>query len=249
MDRSLQRGFVSIAIVFGLVSLVAGEPLPDVPDNGEDTSEAIGRVFAWICCAFYLSSMIPQIFENNRRKSTQGINIALFTAALCGNFCYTVGILSNPLAQDPVERRDFLLNAFPYLLGSAGYHSLYWPCWRGRTITFDITILMQYFRYYGQEPTELDREAIKRYLTADESWARHRWEAFRRKLQFPYSISFHDGLHHPSTQVIEGVEAEASGSESSDEGRKSLEEDESRKVDETRALLSRIVSGKSYGTQ
>jgi PQ loop repeat len=127
IDRSLQRGFVSIAILLGLVSLVAGEPLPDVPDNGEDTSEAIGRVFAWTCCAFYLSSRIPQILENNRRKSTQGINIALFTAALCGNLCYTVGILSNPLAQDPAERRDFLLNAFPYLLGSAGYHPPHWP--------------------------------------------------------------------------------------------------------------------------
>jgi len=128
IDRSLQRGFVSIAILFGLASLVAGEPLPDVPENGEDTSEAIGRVFAWICCAFYLSSRIPQILENHRRKSTQGINIALFTAALCGNFCYTVGILSNPLAHDPAERRDFLLNAFPYLLGSAGYHPPYFSC-------------------------------------------------------------------------------------------------------------------------
>lgn len=128
IDRNLQRGFVSIAILFGLVSLVAGEPLPDVSDNGEDTSEAIGRVFAWICCAFYLSSRIPQILENNRRKSMQGINIALFSAALCGNFCYTVGILSNPLAHDPVERRDFLLNAFPYLLGSAGYHPLHRLC-------------------------------------------------------------------------------------------------------------------------
>jgi hypothetical protein len=109
---------------------------------------------------------------------------------------------------------------------------------------------MQYFRYYGQEPTELDREAIKRYLTADESWARHRWEAFRRKLQFPYSISFHDGVYHPCTHVIDGVEeAEASGSESVDEGRKSLEESESRKVDETRGLLSRIASGRSYGIQ
>lgn len=108
---------------------------------------------------------------------------------------------------------------------------------------------MQYFRYYGQEPTELDREAIKRYLTADESWARHRWEEFRRKLQFPYSISFHDGVY-PRTPVIEGVEeAEASGSESTDEGRKSLEESEGQKVDETRALLSRIASERSYGTQ
>jgi len=109
---------------------------------------------------------------------------------------------------------------------------------------------MQYFRYYGQEPTELDREAIKRYLTADESWARHRWETFRRKLQFPYSLSFHDGVYRPHTLVIEGVAPpEEPRSENSDGGRKSLEESERGKVDEARALLSRIASGKSYGTQ
>lgn len=121
IDRDFQRGVISIAVLLGLVSLVAGEPPPDPPNDTADSMEFIGRVFAWICCGFYLSSRIPQILENHRRKSTQGINIALFTFALCGNLFYTMGILTNPLAHDPFERREFLLNAFPYLLGSAGY--------------------------------------------------------------------------------------------------------------------------------
>lgn len=121
IDRNFQRGIISVAVLLGFVSMVAGEPPPDTLDDDGDSTEFVGRVFAWICCVFYLTSRIPQILENHRRKSTQGINIALFTAALCGNMFYTAGILTNPLAHNPAERRDFLVNAFPYLLGSAGY--------------------------------------------------------------------------------------------------------------------------------
>jgi uncharacterized protein with PQ loop repeat len=104
------------------MSLVAGEPVDDIPDDN-DAPEWIGHLFAWICCSFYLTSRLPQIFENHRRKSTQGINILLFTAALCGNSFYTIGILTNPLANNNSTREEFLLNALPYLLGSAGYSS------------------------------------------------------------------------------------------------------------------------------
>lgn len=106
---------------------------------------------------------------------------------------------------------------------------------------------MQYFRYYGQEATELDREAIKRYLTTDESWLQHRWMAFRRKLQCPFRISFHDGPYRPRTLVIEGVEP--SRSEDADVRRKSSEEGDRRKVNETHALLPSVASSRSYGTQ
>jgi solute carrier family 66 (lysosomal lysine-arginine transporter), member 1 len=122
-SRGFQRSVVSIAILLGFVSAATATPVEDVPNN-TDTMERLGEMFAWICCSFYLSSRIPQILENHRRKSTQGINIVLFLAALCGNFFYTIGILTNPLAHNKLARRDFLLNALPYLLGSAGFDSI-----------------------------------------------------------------------------------------------------------------------------
>jgi solute carrier family 66 (lysosomal lysine-arginine transporter), member 1 len=120
-NRDFQRSVVSIAIMLGFISFVAAEPdpVPELPDG--DMAEWLGHVFAWICCGFYLSSRLPQIIENHRRKSTRGVNIGLFTAALCGNLCYTIGILTNPHAHNVMERREFLVNALPYLLGSAGY--------------------------------------------------------------------------------------------------------------------------------
>jgi solute carrier family 66 (lysosomal lysine-arginine transporter), member 1 len=98
--------------------MAAAEPIDALPD---DDSSIIGRVLAWICCTLYLSSRMPQIRENHRRKSTRGLNITLFLAALSGNVFYTTGILTDPEAHDPEERRDFLMNALPYILGSAGY--------------------------------------------------------------------------------------------------------------------------------
>ena len=124
LNREFQRSVVSIAILLGFVTFATATPIDDVPDD-YDTTEFVGHVFSWVCCFFYLTSRLPQILENYRRKSTQGINIALFTAALCGNLFYTIGILTNPSAHDSDARREFLLNALPFLLGSAGYIALY----------------------------------------------------------------------------------------------------------------------------
>ena len=107
---------------------------------------------------------------------------------------------------------------------------------------FDVTILSQYFRYWGQDPVELDREAIKRYLTTDETWLRNRWASLRSKLQFPFTISFHDGPYrHRHEEVLEGVPTNES-SEGSEESRKSKDGDE-------RSLLLGRHASRSYGTQ
>jgi len=118
-NREFQRTVVSIAIMLGFISMVAADPVDPAPS--EDSSAVIGQVLAWICCGLYLSSRLPQIRQNHRRKSTKGLNIILFLAALSGNVFYTIGILTDPAAHDPDVRKDFLMNALPYILGSAGY--------------------------------------------------------------------------------------------------------------------------------
>jgi hypothetical protein len=109
---------------------------------------------------------------------------------------------------------------------------------------FDVTILIQYFWYWGQEPVELDREAIKRYLTTDKSWVQHRWMAIRRHLQLPFSISIHDGPYRRHDDVLEGVDVDE-GLESSRLTRKSS----NKSGEERSALLGRSASTRSYGTQ
>jgi hypothetical protein len=102
---------------------------------------------------------------------------------------------------------------------------------------------MQYFRYWGQGPVEIDRDAIKRYLTTDESWVQHRWAALRETLQFPFTVSFHDGPYRRHEEAIEGVDVD----EDMHGGR--LGSKPSSKDEETSALLVRPTSGRSYGIQ
>ncbi|CAM0137831.1 unnamed protein product [Umbelopsis sp. WA50703] len=90
----------------------------------------MGRVFAWLCTCLYLSSRIPQILKNYKRRSVQGLSIALFLFAAFGNLTYTLSIFTNPHST-----RESLIEAIPYILGSAG------------TLLFDLTIFAQYVIY------------------------------------------------------------------------------------------------------
>lgn len=97
-------------------------------------SQLIGTIFAWLCACLYLTSRLPQIYKNFKRKSTSGTSILLFMAALTGNTTYTLSILLSPEASGP-SGGEFLLNELPFLLGAAG------------TVVFDITIFIQWFMY------------------------------------------------------------------------------------------------------
>jgi len=99
------------------------------PSSAEGTLW-MGRFFAWLCTCLYLSSRIPQILKNYKRRSVQGLSIALFFFAACGNLSYTLSIFTNPHST-----RKSLTEAIPYILGSAG------------TLLFDMTIYSQYVVY------------------------------------------------------------------------------------------------------
>ncbi|KAI8330843.1 PQ loop repeat-domain-containing protein [Chlamydoabsidia padenii] len=101
----------------------------------------IGRFFAWLCTFLYLSSRLPQIIKNFQRRSVQGLSMALFFFAACGNMTYVLSIFTNPHAT-----RKSMLEAVPYLIGSAG------------TLCFDATIFGQYIVYNKEEKVNEDIE-------------------------------------------------------------------------------------------
>jgi uncharacterized protein with PQ loop repeat len=103
-----------------------------------DSTVILGHIFAWICAISYLTSRMPQIYKNWRRKSTWGTATLLFCAALTGNVTYTLSILLSPEVRAP-QGHAFLLNELPFLVGSAG------------TVCFDLAILFQRL-YYGKLP-------------------------------------------------------------------------------------------------
>ncbi|ODQ81627.1 hypothetical protein BABINDRAFT_159894 [Babjeviella inositovora NRRL Y-12698] len=96
------------------------------------TKERIGMVSAWSCTALYLCSRAPQLYANHKRRTTSGLSIYLFIAALLGNITYTVSLLTSPNAQGKYGN-DFLYLELPYLLGSCG------------TVGFDLFLLGQWY--------------------------------------------------------------------------------------------------------
>lgn len=105
-------------------------PSHDLVFSSWDTDLWIGRFFGWLCALLYLSSRVPQMYRNFRRRSAQGLSMALFLCAAAGNLTYTLGILLNPN-----QNRQTMLEAIPYILGSAG------------TLVFDVTIYIQHAVY------------------------------------------------------------------------------------------------------
>ena len=111
--------------------------LPLGGDNGADMQRVIGRISAWLCALLYITSRIPQIWENHIRRSVEGLSILLFIAAFTGNFCYTVSVLANPSAQGE-GARAYLQESLPFLLGSGG------------TLVFDMIIVGQWAAWSGK---------------------------------------------------------------------------------------------------
>ncbi|KAL1927837.1 hypothetical protein VTP01DRAFT_3242 [Rhizomucor pusillus] len=126
--------FGFLATLGGVTTPSAGLTSQDVyVDESWDRNLWIGRVSAWVCTGLYLSSRIPQILRNFKRHSVEGLAIALFLCAAGGNLTYTLSIFTNPH-----QTRESLLEAVPYILGSAG------------TLMFDLTIFLQYLFYNHQ---------------------------------------------------------------------------------------------------
>lgn len=106
--------------------------------QGPDALMVIGQLTSWICTCLYLGSRIPQIYKNQRRRSTSGLSPALFIAAFCGNFFYSSSLLANPLAwssyppyghhgwagPEGSDRATWVRLAAPFFLGAFGVLAL-----------------------------------------------------------------------------------------------------------------------------
>lgn len=100
-------------------------PIDDAPPKIELGPQIVG----YISAALYLGARIPQIIQNHKRKSVQGLSLLFFLFSTCGNLFYAGQIL--------FYRNDYqyvLLN-MSWLLGSLG------------TIFEDSFIFLQFYLY------------------------------------------------------------------------------------------------------
>lgn len=94
-----------------------------------DQLHLVPQLLGWGSAILYCASRIPQIMQNFRNESVEGLSLVMFIFSVVGNITYCVSIILE--STDPT----YLLINYPWLLGSGG------------TLFFDFTIFFQFYMY------------------------------------------------------------------------------------------------------
>lgn len=130
-DHSVVTRYV-LPILFVVAAGVGGYFLSDSSDKGNSGSDDIAagpQIVGYMSAALYLGARIPQILQNHRRRSVEGLSLLFFLFSSLGNLTYAGQILFFRLDSQYV-----LLNLL-WLLGSLG------------TILEDLVIFLQFYMY------------------------------------------------------------------------------------------------------
>ncbi|QLL33161.1 hypothetical protein HG536_0E00710 [Torulaspora globosa] len=124
---------------------------PPVPVPGNSSTSSLGRALAWTGAVCYVGARIPQLWKNYKRKSTDGISPFLFGTTLLSNVTYNLNVLTSCGFIGSSDRRAFVLNALPFLLGASV------------TILFDLVYFYQHYVLYAEDMNlrALEREQLR----------------------------------------------------------------------------------------
>lgn len=117
------------------------------------------QVFGYISAVLYLSSRVPQILLNFRRKSCVGISLLFFLFACLGNMLFITSLLVMSLDS------SYLIVNLSWLLGSSG------------TLLMDMVIFIQFFIYDSDDSAlvEVVPQTVPSSKTSKRS-SRHTYE-------------------------------------------------------------------------
>ncbi|TDH10870.1 hypothetical protein EPR50_G00079720 [Perca flavescens] len=96
--------------------------------------EIIGFTIGSLSSLLYLSSRLPQMYTNFKRKSTEGVSYFLFALIILGNTTYGLSVLLKNPEVDQGER-SYMVHHLPWLIGSLG------------TLSLDLIISIQFIIY------------------------------------------------------------------------------------------------------
>jgi hypothetical protein len=78
----------------------------------------VGQIIGWASTGFYLGSRVSQIVRNWRRRSVEGLSLAMFGCAIAANVTYGSSILLRTYTWKELRASS------PWILGSLGTVSL-----------------------------------------------------------------------------------------------------------------------------
>ena len=96
----------------------------------------VGNFLAWFSTFIFLTSRLPQILLNNRRKHVIGLSVITFFNITIANQLFLISVLINLLDFDSNETKlKFVMENLPWIVGSSG------------TILFDTILFFQFWKY------------------------------------------------------------------------------------------------------
>lgn len=111
------------------------------------SSSGIGIALSWVGAMCYVCARIPQLIKNYKRKSTDGLSPFLFINTLLTNITYALSIFTSCDYLDCEDKKSFVLNELPFLVGSVG------------TVFFDLTYFYQHYILYADDVKLRELEA------------------------------------------------------------------------------------------
>ncbi|KAJ2746470.1 putative vacuolar membrane transporter for cationic amino acids [Coemansia sp. BCRC 34301] len=91
---------------------------------------AAAQFCGYMSAAVYLGAYIPQLVQNYRSKSTEGLSMLMFILVILANTTYCLSVLT---FQEPTY--EYLRKYASWLLGASG------------TIWLELAVLFQFYRY------------------------------------------------------------------------------------------------------
>ncbi|KAI8891034.1 PQ-loop-domain-containing protein [Backusella circina FSU 941] len=137
--RRVVRIFTLLSILMWVAMLVGSAYFFFWSDREIDLTHwhLVPQLLGWGSAILYCTSRIPQIMQNFRNESVEGLSLTMFVFSVVGNITYCLSIILFSL--DPT----FLLVNYPWLLGSGG------------TLFFDFTIFFQFYMYHKRTDSNL----------------------------------------------------------------------------------------------
>lgn len=125
--------FLPLIIVFGagIIGYLLSESSNDVsiPEKPDHDIQLGPQIFGYISALLYLGARIPQIIQNHKRKSVEGLSLLFFLFSTLGNITYAGQILFYRSDQ------KYIMLNLSWILGSIG------------TIFEDVFIFIQFYIY------------------------------------------------------------------------------------------------------
>ncbi|KNE56650.1 hypothetical protein AMAG_02435 [Allomyces macrogynus ATCC 38327] len=108
--------------------------LPITASSSASLAAIVGTAASYLCTVLYLTSRVPQLVHNHRRRSVKGLAMGMVACAVLGNATYAASVALRGMTVADVG--EYWAAALPFFMGSAGTLAMdaaliaQWWCWR-----------------------------------------------------------------------------------------------------------------------